>query len=98
MNINFRTDILRQHKHARIRHQNRIGSQLAKLLKIRLRSFQIRIVRKNIRRHMHPDPVCMCKTNSFLHLFRTEVLGLRTQAESLASDVDSIRSVNNSRF
>ena len=98
VDINFRADSFCQHKHSRVRDNQRVRRKLPEFFKIFFGSRQIPVMRQNVCRHMHPHVSGMGKGDSLFHILMGKVFGFGAQAESLSSYVYGVRAEQHCRF
>ena len=91
MPLDLRADFFCQHKHARVRNDQRVRLQLPQLLKIGTDSLQIPVMSQNIRRHMNAYAMLVSELDSFFHILRGKIFRLGSETEGFSADVDSIR-------
>ena len=80
-----------QQEHARIRHQDRVGSHLLQLLEISSCPGQVTVVGQDVGCHMDPDAMGVGIRDARFHIRRGEISGLGAQAVGLPSYINGIR-------
>ena len=92
----IRTGLAGQHEHARIRHQDRVRSQLRQLAKILLRPGKIAVVGQNIGCDEHFYAMIMGVLYSLRHFIPGKVPGLGAKSVGLSAYIHGVRAVSDS--
>ncbi len=98
MDLNLRTDALRDPENTRIGDDERIRADLLQFFKIFLHPGKIVIMCQNIRRHIYFYAVFMCERNACAHLFHRKIFRLSAKPESFPADIHGVRSENDGGF
>ena len=93
MQIDIRAYPPGPHKESRIRHKQGVRPDLFQKGKIFVRLFQIRVMGQDIDRDVDLHAVFMGEPDPLRHLFLRKILSLCPEGESLPSDIDRIRPV-----
>ena len=80
-----RKDLLRDHKHTRIRDQHRIDAGLCQLLKVGTDAIEIIIVCEDVRRDEDLHLMCMCVGDTLADLLQCKVFCIGPKTEGLAA-------------